>query len=854
MCSFRKKFLSSLLFLTISAAGFSQYPTIHSNRPRIFADEARIDWLRANILVAGDCQTTYNSFMTAYNGWWITDPQLYLAGSDSTLWHWEWSSQWAKDEAVFTAFIYKVSLDPLALKRCRFLARQVINTMDTVNFVTMGYWPKEALLRKISDAGDILLDWCNSDFPLLLTQQLAQRVFKGTREFMNTYVLSSSGNSYVSSHNPLNTVHCNQNILALYQAEGITAQQGDTLTQWFQVIYDKWENGFLPCYGYYRDDDGGWNWGAAYAMWSLVDQFQMFENMRVGSSKNYYNDVPWVQNSINQYWYFNQPGNKSLHLGDGQSRRWGDRVDYLHARIYDDPRSLWFAQYWSLPANTPNTIDKYTKLLYKDFLMTPVTRPNQPLDWWSDKVGLSVSRSSWDDDAMVVSFFNSPSKRSDHEHRDNNSFAVHRNTPLFLDAGYYDTYAGVHYKNYYQRTIAHNSICVFDSTENYTNFGQAASNDGGQIESVSLQTYNDIFLPQNQRGHWVMYCTGSGYTYNIADAQLSYNPSKLDFFRRRLLYLRPGKVIVLDHIHLKNVLLNQRDIMWVGHFAKKPTVGGAMIANPVPGHIEVYNGNTCTLLNGTGSIGVKTLLPINTTTTLIGGTGYEYWVNGVNYPPLTAPDTSYYSPGRWRVEIRPIVKKENNVFLHTIATGTETNIAQAAGSGIQSQYSVGADWNDTLYFFAADADTGKVYHVFHEVTGNRTAGIYAFDLQHGAYDIMVDGSLNGTVTTDMNGVVKSSVTLGAGTHTIEITPSTVGLDEFTSHPDISVFPNPANSVITITPPIPSQPCAIEIINYHGITMIATRSLNIDISGLPRGLYLVRVVQGNQSPTARFIRD
>jgi len=40
-----------------------------------------------------------------------------------------------------------------------------------------------------------------------------------------------------------------------------------------------------------------------------------------------------------------------------------------------------------------NTNQKFAKLLYKDFNMPVVTQPNNPLDWWADKVGLSVSRS-----------------------------------------------------------------------------------------------------------------------------------------------------------------------------------------------------------------------------------------------------------------------------------------------------------------------------------------------------------------------------------------------------------------------------------------------------------------------------
>ena len=183
-------------------------------------------------------------------------------------------------------------------------------------------------------------------------------------------------------------------------------------------------------------------------------------------------------------------------------------------------------------------------------------------------------------------FFNSPSKRAAHEHRDNNSFTIFNDKPLLIDAGSYDTYGGTHYLNYYQRTIAHNSICVFDSAEVYTNFGQPASNDGGQIESFALQNYNDIFLPQNRRGNWIKYDAGVNYQFNIADAQLSYDSAKLDFFRRRFLFVKPYKVIVLDHIHLKNTGTHQRDAKWVAHFMNQHLVCGNVLNSEVTGHIE----------------------------------------------------------------------------------------------------------------------------------------------------------------------------------------------------------------------------------------------------------------------------
>ncbi|MCF6170019.1 MAG: heparinase II/III family protein [Bacteroidales bacterium] len=833
---------------------FAQYPAVNSGRPRIWIDSARFDTLQSQIAVPGEAQDTYDEVLYAYENWWITDPQLYLEGSDSTLWTWDWSSPYAANESKLTVFFFKMTGDTLALKRCRFIARQVISLIDTIDFSNMGWYEKESLLRQLSD-NDMLLDQCYDYFPAGLRDDLTQSLYLSAREFMNTYILSSAGDSYVSSHNTWNNIFCNQNALTLYNAEGLSAQQKDTVNQWYEVIYDKLTNGFIPCWTYYRDDDGGWNWGAAYAMWSLVDQFQLFENMRIGTDKNFYTDLPWVQNSINQYVYFIRPDNKSIHLGDGQSFLAPDRVMYLHARIFNDPRSLWMAQYYSQPVFMQWTIPKFEKILYKDFTMDSVTQPELPLDWWTDKVGLSVSRSSWDSTATMVTFFNSPSKKAAHEHRDNNSFTIFKNAPLLIDAGYYDYFGNTHYRNYYTRTIAHNSICVFDSADTYLYFDDTVSNDGGQIESFHLKNYDDIFLPENQRGKWIQFASGSDYAYSIADAQLSYDTAKLDFFRRRLLYIKPEKLIVLDHVHLNNTSTHQRDISWIAHFANKPSLSGNIIYADVPGHIETYDGNICYATNGNGSIAIKTLLPDSSTVTLIGGTAYEYWVNGSNYPPDNTHDSTFYTPGKWRMEVRPKTLTDTIIYLHTIDIGDSTNTAVAGGIALQNTFSVGTDWNDTLYFFSSDADTGKTYHVFYNVAGNRTVGIFAADLIAGAYNINIDGLTYATTSTDTSGVLTSAVLLTQGNHTVEIVLTTTAMNELNGMNSLSIYPNPTNTELNILLPSSSFPYETYIYDSNAKLMMKNANrTRLDISGLPSGLYFIRLKQTGNYYSAKFIKQ
>ncbi|HEX8561888.1 MAG TPA: heparinase II/III family protein [Flavobacterium sp.] len=850
----KRIFILYSLLLTVSAV--AQYPAINAARPRIYADQTRIAWMQTNHNAAGNYKTDYDNFVTAYTNNWINDPELYLLGTDQSLWTWDYSSQWAKDEGFFTIYIYKVSNNPQALERCKFIAQKTIDAINSAEFDNMEFLEKETFLRTVSEVGGLLLDWCYTNLPIPLRDQLVQALFDMNTEFMDTYILNEHGTSYVSSHNTWNNIICNQNALVLHGASSLTPAQQATVTFWYQTIYDKHVNSFIPCWSHYREDDGGWNWGAAYSMWSLTDQFQLFENMRIGTTKNFYADLPWIQHSINQYLYFMQPDNKCLHLGDGQMAfEGGDRVMYLHARRFNDPRSKWLAQYWSQPENIAWTKPLFDKLFYKDYTTEPVTQPANPLHWFSDKVGLSIVRSSWDSDATMVSFFNSPSKRAAHEHRDNNSFTLYKNAPLLLDSGFYDTYAGSHYSNYYERTVAHNTICVFDGTESFESAGQEVSNDGGQIESLPLQNINDVLDPANKRGEWIQNAVGSNYQYNVSDAQQSYNPAKLDFFRRRLLYLQPNKVIVLDHVHLVGSTTEQRDIKWIAHFANEPNISGSVSNTPVAGHITTHDGQDYTASNGGATLAIRTVLPATTNTTRIGGTGYEYWVDGQNYPPSVTPDLNFYTPGGWRIEVKPTaIPADGNVtYLHTIDVGDEIVAAVPGGVALQNSVSVGTDWNNTIYFFPADGLMDKEYHVFNDVMGGRSVAVFAADLVQGTYNVKVDGTIVSTLNTDANGILQAPLVLAAGNHTIEVSNVNLLSVEYVNNL-FTVSPNPAHGTLTVTIHTAFLTNEIEIFNTIGQSVLkVVDKQTIDLSALTNGVYIVKAVIDGKSATAKFIK-
>ncbi|MEI7801510.1 MAG: heparinase II/III family protein [Bacteroidota bacterium] len=855
------KNISATIFiiLFISNISISQpYPSIHSSRPRIYIDSSRFAWLQTNIS-SGDCQATYNSFHNAVYSNWYNDPQLYLLGTDSTLWTWDFSSQWAAMQGQFVPSLFKITNDASELKRCRFLITQINNRYDTLNFANYDWYTNENFIRGLADFGGLLLDWCYDSLPPLMRQHLAQNLYKVDRYFMNTYITSNAGNSYVSSHNAWNTFFANQYSLVLFNADGLTALQQDTVLQWYHITYDKWMNGFNPCYSHFRDDDGGWNWGAAYSMWSLVDQFQLFENMRIATGKNFYTDLPWVQNSINQYWYFIQPDGWTINWGDGFTNEQGDRVIYRHAQIFNDPRSLWLAQYYSLPQNITWTWPIYLKLMYKDFNMPTVTKPDIAHDWWSDKVGLSVSRTGWDSSSALIWFFNSPTKKAAHEHRDNNSFCIYKNEPQIINSGYYYSYGDAHYTNYYMKTIAHNSICVYDSSEQYTNWGVNVSNDGGQNESPTLMNINDISSQQFQKGKWILWGSGNDYCYNIADAHQSYDSTKLDRFTRRLFFYKPDKVIVLDFVHLNQVGIKQRDAKWILHFQNEPTINGNLTNVSVPNHIESFDGKDILQTNGNGNVAIRTLLPLNTITTKIGGTGYEYFVDGINYPVAGAVDSIHTSPGKWRIEVAPTVATDSLVFLHTINIGDNNTPSAAGGVLHQNVVSIAVDWNTELFYFNAHGDTGVVHHLAENIQGGRILKIVAADLKPATnFDVLIDNVQTQIAATDTNGILETNISLASGNHSVEIVLHNTLIVELENSSDlISISPNPVNDYILISKIEKKERIQIQITDEKGnivLQKIISDDLKLEIKNQTAGIYFIHAKSGNRTQLIRFVKS
>ena len=138
-------------------------------------------------------------------------------------------------------------------------------------------------------------------------------------------------------------------------------------------------------------------------------------------------------------------------------------------------------------------------------------------------IGVGIFNTSLVDgrEGVTVAMHSGP-YQAGHQHPDQNSFVIHAyGGKLAIDGGYYDWYGSPHFEQYSSNTLAHNTLLVNGK-------GQAARKEGADARVLE----------------WF---DSPSFGYLVGDAS---NPEiyqgALRRFERRLLFLKPGFVLVQD--------------------------------------------------------------------------------------------------------------------------------------------------------------------------------------------------------------------------------------------------------------------------------------------------------------------
>jgi hypothetical protein len=342
-----------------------------------------------------------------------------------------------------------------------------------------------------------------------------------------------------------------------------------------------------------------------------------------------------------------------------------------------------------------------------------------PLHRYFPGVDQVIFRSGWGPNSTHIEFDCGP-YLAKHQHLDRNHFTIYHRGYLAIDSGAdYTDSESPHYLNYYRRTIAHNTMLIFDPKEHFfwsENLMDAA-NDGGQRMDSSrfwntLRGHEDW---EKTRDLWdvgqmkivdnVDGIAGEGaYNYALGDATRAYSPHKLSAFSRQLLYLPNIDVLlVFDRVVSTDPAFRKT---WLLHGVKMPWIEGSGTKS-TNGEETFGNAGRFRLQDGEGEVLVHTLLPVDHVTARRGGEDHEFWTpgdakggpwgSGRNWalepaeggplpddPAERAMWEKFYDndiprikrsnrrnviPGSWRVEVSPSKPRLEDHFLHLFEVG-----------------------------------------------------------------------------------------------------------------------------------------------------------------------------------------
>ena len=214
---------------------------------------------------------------------------------------------------------------------------------------------------------------------------------------------------------------------------------------------------------------------------------------------------------------------------------------------FKDPYSAWllresgfFVKDWMLPV---------LQFLWDDPEVTPqnpaLSSANDlPRQRYFPGVGHLVMRDGWKPDSTWIEFDCGP-YFAKHQHLDQNQLTIYHNGYLAIDSGAdYTESESPHYLNYYRRTVAHNSMLVYDSAEKFfwSSDVLAAANDGGQRMNSSRywNTIRSVEDWNSTRDIWDLGCMRTidhvpgQYHYALGDATKAYIDGKVSGFTREV--------------------------------------------------------------------------------------------------------------------------------------------------------------------------------------------------------------------------------------------------------------------------------------------------------------------------------
>ncbi|MEA1996344.1 MAG: heparinase II/III family protein, partial [Gemmatimonadota bacterium] len=314
-----------------------------------------------------------------------------------------------------------------------------------------------------------------------------------------------------------------------------------------------------------------------------------------------------------------------------------------------------------------------------------------PLGRHFEGLGWVVMRSGWDPDA-THSIFNCGNQYYGHQHADENSFVIFKKGTLAIDSGRYE-WGSDHRGNYMARTIAHNTILVYNRDEVFKSGSTEYVNDGGQKWPRSMPpSYQDLDGTGYDMGDITRFETNRWYSYACGDATRAYSADKMKLFTRQYIHIQPDAFVVFDRVIATSANYKK---YWLLHTMNEPEI----------------DGNVVRIHEREGQLFTRTILPENAGIRKVGGRLHAFDVFGVNYPPAGThyAERTGEERGSWRIEVTPAEEAEEDFFLHLLVAGDSTlsSIPEAALTKSSEERGLSFTYNGLEYeiLFNTTGDT-----------------------------------------------------------------------------------------------------------------------------------------------------
>ena len=225
---------------------------------------------------------------------------------------------------------------------------------------------------------------------------------------------------------------------------------------------------------------------------------------------------------------------------------------------------------------------------------------------------------------------------SGHQHYDELSFVIFKNGFQAMNTG--NRGLAPHHLVYYAQTIAHNSLLIRMPNEPLAPYWYPLN--APKVDRSKV--FNDGGQNRQKAGKNLGVDMSSFHAATAGDATACYSGLKCKEAVRHFVYIKPDYFIVYDR--LTSVKPDQEKVFLL-HSQRKPE----------------YSNGVWKSRGGDGMLFLKTVLPQNSKTQLIGGPGKEFMVQGVNYPlpEMAAKQAARRGGientwlGGWRMEVTP---------------------------------------------------------------------------------------------------------------------------------------------------------------------------------------------------------